>query len=165
MINVLPDQNESPAVRGTGRGRVKILMVDDRPANLLTTQAVLDDLGEDLVTAASAHEAVQHLLREDFGLILLDVMMPEMDGFELARQIRRLRRSRHTPIIFLTAAGNEDSLIKGYEMGAVDYVPVPVVPGVLRAKVRVFVDLYRAIWAVLREEVVKSQRGTAHGRA
>jgi len=143
MINVLPDENESPAARGTGRARVKILMVDDRPANLLTTQAVLDDLGEDLVTAASAHEAVQHLLREDFGLILLDVMMPEMDGFELARQIRRLRRSRHTPIIFLTAAGNEDSLIKGYEMGAVDYLLKPVAPEILRSKVAVFVQLAR----------------------
>ena len=92
---------DSPAENGPALARVRVLMVDDRPDNLFATRAVLEDLGEDLVATTSAVEAVDHLLREDFGLILLDVMMPGMDGFELALQIRRLRRSRHTPIIFL----------------------------------------------------------------
>jgi len=123
--------------------RVKVLMVDDRPDNLFATRAVLEDLGEDLVATTSAVEAVDHLLRQDFGLILLDVMMPGMDGFDLALQIRRLRRSRDTPIIFLTAAGSVEKMTKGYELGAVDYLLKPVAPEVLRAKVAVFIGIAR----------------------
>jgi len=123
--------------------RVKVLMVDDRPDNLFATRAVLEDLGEDLVATTSAVEAVDYLLRQDFGLILLDVMMPGMDGFDLALQIRRLRRSRDTPIIFLTAAGSVEKMTKGYELGAVDYLLKPVAPEVLRAKVAVFIGIAR----------------------
>jgi len=118
-------------------------MVDDRPDNLFATRAVLEDLGEDLVATTSAVEAVDHLLCEDFGLILLDVMMPGMDGFELALQIRRLRRARNTPIIYLTAAGSEARVSKGYQLGAVDYLLKPVVPEILRAKVTVFIRMAR----------------------
>src|ERR1035437_7425162 len=113
---------DSPPENGPDLARVRVLMVDDRPDILFGTRAALGDLGEDLVATTSAVEAVDHLLREDFGVILLDVMMPGMDGFELAFQIRRLRRSRHTPIIFLTAAGSEERMSKGYELGAVDYL-------------------------------------------
>jgi hypothetical protein len=118
-------------------------MVDDRPDNLFATRAVLEDLGEDLVSTTSAVEAVDCLLRQDFGLILLDVMMPGMDGFDLALQIRRLRRSRDTPIIFLTAAGSVEKMSKGYQLGAVDYLLKPVAPEVLRAKVAVFIRMAR----------------------
>jgi signal transduction histidine kinase len=135
-------------------------MVDDRPDNLFATRAALGDLGEDLVATTSAVEAVDHLLREDFGVILLDVMMPGMDGFELALQIRRLRRSRHTPIIFLTAAGSEESLLKGYELGAVDYLLTPVVPEILRAKVAVFIRMARQADKVKRyTEMLEERNG------
>jgi hypothetical protein len=136
-------QLDSPAEHGPVPERVRILMVDDRPDNLFATRAVLEDLGEELVATTSAVEAVDYLLREDFALILLDVMMPGMDGFELALQIRRLRRSRHTPIIFLTAAGSEERMSKGYALGAVDYLLKPVVPEILRAKVTVFIRMAR----------------------
>ena len=134
---------DSPPEHGPVLERVRVLMVDDRPDNLFATRAVLEDLGEDLVATTSAVEAVDHLLCEDFGLILLDVMMPGMDGFELALQIRRLRRSRNTPIIFLTAAGSEARVSKGYQLGAVDYLLKPVVPEILRAKVTVFIRMAR----------------------
>jgi hypothetical protein len=135
-------------------------MVDDRPDNLFATRAALGDLGEDLVATTSAVEAVDHLLREDFGVILLDVMMPGMDGFELAFQIRRLRRSRHTPIIFLTAAGSEESLLKGYELGAVDYLLTPVAPEILRAKVAVFIRMARQADKVKRyTEMLEERNG------
>lgn len=134
---------DSLAENGPDLARVRVLMVDDRPDNLFATRAVLEDLGEDLVATTSAIEAVDCLLRQDFGLILLDVMMPGMDGFDLALQIRRLRRSRDTPIIFLTAAGSLEKMSKGYELGAVDYLLKPVAPEVLRAKVAVFIGMAR----------------------
>ena len=151
---------DSPAENGSVLARVRILMVDDRPDNLFATRAALGDLGEDLVATTSAVEAVDHLLREDFGVILLDVMMPGMDGFELAFQIRRLRRSRHTPIIFLTAAGSEESLLKGYELGAVDYLLTPVAPEILRAKVAVFIRMARQADKVKRyTEMLEERNG------
>jgi two-component system sensor histidine kinase/response regulator len=134
---------DSPTENGPVLERVRVLMVDDRPDNLFATRAVLEDLGEDLVATTSAIEAVDYLLRQDFGLILLDVMMPGMDGFDLALQIRRLRRSRDIPIIFLTAAGSVEKMSKGYELGAVDYLLKPVAPEVLRAKVAVFIRMAR----------------------
>lgn len=151
---------DSPPENGPGLARVRVLMVDDRPDNLFATRAALGDLGEDLVATTSAVEAVDHLLREDFGVILLDVMMPGMDGFELALQIRRLRRSRHTPIIFLTAAGSEESLLKGYDLGAVDYLLTPVVPEILRAKVAVFIRMARQADKVKRyTEMLEERNG------
>ncbi len=121
--------------------RVKILLVDDRPANLLTLESILEDLGQDLVKATSGKEALRHLLRDDFAVILLDVKMPEMDGFETATLIRERDRSRHTPIVFLTAHKDEEHVFRGYYAGAVDFLYKPINPEVLRSKVSVFVDL------------------------
>jgi signal transduction histidine kinase len=123
------------------RERVKILMVDDKPENIVALEAVLDDLGEELIKANSGKEALRACLEHDFAVILLDVKMPDMDGFETAAMIRERDRSRDTPIIFLTALKSEEHLFRGYYMGAVDYLYKPIVPEVLRSKVTVFVDL------------------------
>src|SRR5258708_5256646 len=120
-----------------------ILLVDDRPENLLVLKSLLDDLGQNLVTAASGAEALRCLLAMDFALIVLDVQMPAMDGFETARLIRERPRSGSTPIIFVTAYGpTEEKLFRGYASGAVDYLFKPLIAEVLRAKVLVFIDLY-----------------------
>jgi PAS domain S-box-containing protein len=125
-------------------GKVKILLVDDQPAKLLTYEAILGDLGEHLIKAKSAREALEWLLREEIGVVLTDVSMPDLDGFELARMIRDHPRYRRTSIIFCSAIHMSDQdRLKGYLCGAVDYVSVPVVPEILRAKVAVFADLYR----------------------
>jgi PAS domain S-box-containing protein len=124
--------------------RVNILLVDDQPAKLLSYEVILEELGENLVKANSAQQALEHLLKLDVAVLLIDVCMPELDGFELAAMIREHPRFQKTAIIFISAVllGDVDRL-RGYEMGAVDYVPVPVIPEVLRAKVRVFAELYR----------------------
>jgi two-component system, sensor histidine kinase and response regulator len=123
---------------------IKILLVDDQADNLLSAGAVLECLGQEVVKAESGREALRHLLEEDFAVIVLDVMMPEMDGFETAALIRQRDRSRHTPIIFLTALGrSEEHIRRGYTLGAVDYLAKPFVPEILRAKVSVFVELHR----------------------
>jgi len=122
----------------------KVLCVDDQPANLLTLEATLADLDLDLVKAGSGPEALRQLLQDDFALILMDVRMPDMDGFETAELIRQRKRCQHTPIIFLTAAERDDlQIFKGYALGAVDYLCKPIVPQVLRSKVAVFVDIHR----------------------
>ena len=123
--------------------RMKILLVDDTPDNLVSIEAALSGLGEDLVLANSGKEALRHLLNEDFAAILLDVRMPDMDGFETAELIRSRPRSRQTPILFLTGYRNEEHLFRGYDLGAVDFLFKPIVPEVLRSKVAVFVDLSR----------------------
>jgi two-component system, sensor histidine kinase and response regulator len=124
--------------------RVKILLVDDQPENLLAAEAVLESLGQQIVKAESGREALRHLLDNDFAVIVLDIMMPEMDGFETAALIRQRERSRHTPIIFLTALGRGEEHIRiGYDLGAVDYIVKPFVPEILRTKVAVFVELHR----------------------
>jgi CheY-like chemotaxis protein len=124
--------------------KVNILLVDDQPAKLLTYEAILRDLGENLISANSAREALEHLLKKDVAVVLVDVYMPETDGFELAALIREHPRFHETAIIFISAVLLTDvDRLRGYEMGAVDYVPVPVIPEVLRAKVKVFVELYR----------------------
>jgi signal transduction histidine kinase len=124
--------------------KVKILLVDDQQAKLLSYEVVLAQIGETLIKASSAHEAFECLLKNDIALILIDVCMPDLNGFELARMIREHPRFQRTGIIFVSAVmtTNLDQL-RGYELGAFDYVPVPVVPEVLRAKVKVFVDLHR----------------------
>jgi two-component system, sensor histidine kinase and response regulator len=123
---------------------VRILLVDDQADNLLSAGAVLETLGEDVIKAESGREALRHLLDHDVAVIVLDVMMPEMDGFETAALIRQRERSRHTPIIFLTALGqSEEHIRRGYTLGAVDYLTKPVVPEILRTKVAVFVELHR----------------------
>ncbi|UIK08360.1 response regulator [Neorhizobium galegae] len=123
---------------------VNILLVDDQPAKLLSYEVVLQELGENLIKAQSGREALEHLLRNDIAVILVDVCMPEQDGFELVSMIREHPRYQHTAIIFVSAVMMaEPDRLRGYAAGAVDYVSVPIVPEVLRAKVRVFADLYR----------------------
>lgn len=124
--------------------KVNILLVDDRPENLVALESVLQDLGQNLVTARSGRDALKHVLEEDFACILLDVQMPEMNGFETATLIRSRKRSQHTPILFLTAINkSETHVATGYQIGAVDYVFKPFEPEVLRAKVSAFVELSR----------------------
>ena len=123
---------------------VKILIVDDQPENLLSVGAVLETLGQEVVKAESGREALLRVLDSDFAVIVLDVMMPEMDGFETAALIRQRERSRTTPIVFLTALGrSEEHILRGYNLGAVDYITKPFVPEILRSKVAVFVELKR----------------------
>lgn len=122
---------------------VKILLVDDKPENLVALEAVLDGLGQELIKAQSGKDALRACLEHDFAAILLDVKMPDMDGFETAAMIREREQSKDTPIIFLTALKSEEHLFRGYYMGAVDYLYKPIVPEVLRSKVAVFVDLSR----------------------
>jgi PAS domain S-box-containing protein len=124
--------------------KVNILLVDDQPAKLLTYQAILGDVGEHLLTASNATEALELLLKNDVAVVLIDVYMPDIDGFQLAAMIRNHPRFEKTALIFISAILLTDvDRLRGYEMGAVDYVPVPVIPEVLRAKVKVFVELYR----------------------
>jgi CheY-like chemotaxis protein len=121
----------------------RVLLVDDRKDNLLALEAILQGLPVQTVAAHSGEEALKHLLVEDFALILLDAQMPDMDGFETARHIKRRERTRHVPIIFLTAADRDSHLaMRGYAAGAVDYLTKPFDPWVLRAKVSVFVELW-----------------------
>ena len=123
--------------------RAKILLVDDRAENLLALEAILTSLEQELVFVRSGEAAVEAVLTGEFAVILLDVVMPGMDGFETAAQIKRRGRTPNAPIIFLTAAGSEPELaFRGYAAGAVDYISKPFDPWVLRAKVSVFVDLY-----------------------
>jgi PAS domain S-box-containing protein len=141
-----------PTDNGRAPGqRMKILLVDDTPENLVSLEAALYGLGEHLVMAQSGKEALRHLLNDDFAAILLDVRMPEMDGFETAELIRSRPRSRQTPIIFLTGYKNEEHLFRGYDLGAVDFLFKPIVPEVLRSKVAVFVELGRST-AKLQEQ-------------
>jgi PAS domain S-box-containing protein len=124
--------------------KVNILLVDDQPAKLLSYETILSGLNENLIKAASAREALEQLLRHDIAVILVDVCMPELDGFQLAAMIREHPRFQKTAIIFISAIHLTDvDRLRAYEMGAVDYVPVPVIPEVLRAKVRIFSELYR----------------------
>lgn len=123
---------------------VNILLVDDQPAKLLSYEVILQELGENLIKAQSGREALEHLLRNEIAVILVDVCMPEQDGFELVSMIREHPRYQNTAIIFVSAIMMaEPDRLRGYEAGAVDYVSVPIVPDVLRAKVRVFTELYR----------------------
>ncbi len=132
---------------------VNLLLVDDRPENLLALEAILEPLGERMIRAGSGDEALRHLLVRDFAAILLDVQMPGLNGFDTARLIKARERSRHIPIIFLTAINkDEQHVYLGYEVGAVDYMSKPFQPDVLRSKVAVFVDLYRKQEQIKRQE-------------
>src|SRR3954462_1109652 len=124
--------------------KVNILLVDDQPAKLLAYEVILKELGENLVVASSGREALEYLLKNEVAVILVDVCMPELDGFELAKMIREHPRFQKTAIIFVSAVHmSESDYLRGYEAGAVDYLSVPVVPELLRAKVRVFAELFR----------------------
>jgi PAS domain S-box-containing protein len=137
-----------------------ILLVDDAPANLLALEAVLQTLGEPLVRANSGQEALRRLRDADFAAVLLDVRMPGMDGFETARLIRAQRRSRRTPIIFVTADASDLSVEEAYAMGAVDFLTKPIVPTVLKAKLAFFVELHRS-----RQELQAAERKAVQDRA
>ncbi len=126
------------------QGPVNILLVDDQPAKLLSYEVILGELNERLIRATSAREALEVLLKNDVAVILVDVCMPELDGFELVKMLRQHPRYEKTAIIFISAVQiSDEDRIRGYETGAVDYVPVPVIPEILRAKVRIFVELHR----------------------
>ncbi|MFZ0272911.1 MAG: response regulator, partial [Acidobacteriaceae bacterium] len=128
----------------TADEKVNILMVDDQPAKLLSYEVILAELGENLIKAGSAQEALNTLLRNDIAVVLMDVSMPELDGFELADMIREHPRFGKTAIIFISGVHLTDSdKINGYRRGAVDYISVPIIPEVLRAKIGVFVELHR----------------------
>src|SRR5579871_1863760 len=141
-----------PEARGHDQPeRVKLLLVDDSQENLVSLAATLESLGQELVLARSGAEALRHLLTDDFAAILLDVKMPDMDGFQTAELIRARKRSRHTPILFLTGYKNDEHLFRGYDLGAVDFLFKPIVPEILRSKVTVFVELSRNA-ALLRHQ-------------
>ena len=123
--------------------QARILLVDDRPENLVALEAILSPLNQILVPVRSGQEAVQAVLADEYAVVLLDIMMPGMDGFETAVQLKRHAKSRDVPIIFLTAAtAQPEQAFRGYAAGAVDYLAKPFDPWVLKAKVSVFVDLY-----------------------
>jgi CheY-like chemotaxis protein len=141
--------------------RASILLVDDQPARLLSYEAILSGLNVHCVRALSGHEALAKLLKQDFAAILLDVNMPGMDGFEVARLIRGHPRLERTPIIFITGVHmTEMDQLKGYDVGAIDYMAVPVVPEILRSKVAVLVELFQR-----RSELQELNRSLAEARA
>jgi PAS domain S-box-containing protein len=141
------ERSAMPAVLKNGQSKsdkVNILIVDDRDDKLLALDAILGSLGQNIVKAKSGKEALRHLLKQEFAVILLDVSMPGMDGFETAALIRKRPLSEHTPILFVTSVGSSTTqMYQGYSLGAVDYILTPIVPEVLRTKVSVFVDLWR----------------------
>jgi len=145
--------------------KVNVLLVDDQPEKLLAYEVILAELGENLVKTLSAREALTFLLKNDVAVVLIDVCMPELDGFQLAAMIREHPRFQKTAIIFISAIQVTDvDRLRGYEMGAVDYVPVPVIPDVLRAKVRIFIELFRKT-RELEQMNVKLERWVAERTA
>ncbi|QXJ26060.1 response regulator [Actinomadura graeca] len=153
--------------------KAKILLVDDREENLIALEAILSSLDQDLVRARSGEEALKALLTDEYAVILLDVVMPGMDGFETARDIKRRKKTRDLPIIFLTAVNSDpDYAFRGYAAGAVDFISKPFDPWVLRAKVSVFVELHnknkqlRDQTTLLREQaaLLREQAALLHSR-
>jgi signal transduction histidine kinase len=151
--------------------QINILMVDDQPAKLLSYETILSDLGENMIRASSGRQALEYLLKYDIAVILMDVSMPELDGFELAEIIRQHPRYQKTAIIFVSAVHLTDfDQLKGYAAGAVDYVSVPVIPEILRAKVSIFAELYRKTQQLERlnhelEQRVEERTAELHRRA
>ncbi|MBI1943181.1 MAG: response regulator [Betaproteobacteria bacterium] len=145
-----------------GARKADILLVDDRPENLRALTEVLGGLEQNLVLARSGDEALRCVLKQDFAVILLDVRMPVMDGFETATLIRQRQRSQQTPIIFVTGAYEDTtSMFRGYEVGAVDYIMKPIVPGILRSKIAVFVDLFNKTAGLAREVAERNKAESA----
>jgi len=138
--------------------RADILVVDDLPEKHLTYQVILEELGQNVVAVTSGEDALHVLLERDFAVILLDVNMPGMSGLETAALIRQRRKSRHTPIIFVTAFADDAQTVEGYQLGAVDYILAPIVPEILRAKVNVFVELYRMRAQLAQSHALLEQR-------
>src|SRR5438874_10064835 len=139
----MQEEQTSSDEPGLPQPRARVLLVDDQAANLLALEAILGELGQDLVRAASGEEALRAMLDQDFAVVLLDVQMRGLDGFETARLIRGRERSRRTPIIFLTAHESDQFPVsEAYQLGAVDYLVKPLVPSILRAKVAALVALF-----------------------
>src|SRR5258705_5328666 len=142
--------------------KVNMLLVDDQASKLLSYEVILRDLGENLLKATSGREALEYLLKSEIAVVLVDVCMPDLDGFQLAAMIREHPRFQKTAMIFISAIHLSDmDRLRGYEMGAVDYVPVPVIPEVLRAKVKVFAELYRKTRQLERLNAELEERVTA----
>ena len=140
-------------------GKANILLVDDRPENLLALEAAMEPLGQNVVTASSGEEALRKLMTGDFAVILLDVQMPGMDGFETAEQIKKRERTKDVPILFLTAISREPHhALKGYSSGAVDYLSKPIDPFLLRAKVAVFIELHEKNSLLKKQAELLQQR-------
>src|SRR3954463_8737022 len=138
--------------------KANVLLVDDRPENLLAMETILEDLGQNLVRATSGREALRFLLVEDFALILLDVQMPGLNGFELAELIRERERTQHTPIIFISATSRDEQYVfKGYSLGAVDYMTKPFEPEILKSKVRFFTKLFLQNQEIKRQSALLEQ--------
>jgi PAS domain S-box-containing protein len=155
-------KTERPEVSAKLAGRrakpeVRVLLVDDSAENLVSLDAALEGLDAEMVTARSGTEALRHLLERDFAAIILDVKMPDMDGFQTAEMIRSRKRSRHTPILFLTGYKSDEHLFRGYDLGAVDFLFKPVVPEILRSKVSVFVKLSQHTDLLKRQAEVLSK--------
>src|SRR5262245_28951045 len=147
----MPDDEEIPLPQ-EAPARATVLLVDDHPANLVVLEAILAPLGHELVKASSGEQALKQILQRDFALILLDVQMAGMSGFETAGLIKQHPRSRHIPIIFITAVNRDAAhVFRGYSQGAVDYLVKPFDPDILRSKALVFIDLY------LKGEKLKAQ--------
>ena len=162
-IQMFPVESAGDAARreeaASKKEKINILLVDDQPANLLALEALLAGAGYALVSAASGPEALRCVLEKEFALILLDVLMPGMDGFETAKLIRERRQSAYTPIIFITATGsNENHVSRGYSLGAVDYIYKPIVTEILTAKVNVFAELYTARKQIEAEQKLLDER-------
>src|SRR6266567_9252028 len=140
--------------------KVNVLLVDDRRENLLALEGILKGLNENLVKAGSGAEALKYLLRNEVAVVLLDVEMPDMDGFQTATLIREREKTRHTPIIFLTAISKSDIHVsQGYSLGGVDYIFKPFVPDVLKSKVGAFVEMYKQREEVQRQSaLLKNER-------
>ncbi|MCP3136134.1 response regulator [Pyxidicoccus xibeiensis] len=162
-MSATPTRERLPAVSAEP---VSILLVDDQAEGLLALEATLAPLGQRLVSARSGREALRHLLTQDFAVVLLDVVMPEMDGFETAQLIRERERSRNTPILFLTALSRGTMPeLRGYAVGAVDYLLKPYEPEILRSKVGIFVDLFRKTELVRRQaEALREAQQREHER-
>lgn len=149
----------SAAPLAAGDERASILIVDDHPANLLALEAILEPLGQNVVKASSGARALERLLVEEFAVILMDVQMPGLDGTQTARLIKERERTRHVPIIFLTAISREEAhVFRGYSAGAVDYLLKPFDPDILRCKVQVFVELWLRGRMLERREALLRQR-------
>src|SRR5262245_29628884 len=147
--------------------KVDILVVDDNPTNLVAVEAILNDLGQSVVKATSGAEALRCLLTQEFALIILDVQMPDMDGYETAKLIRDRDKTRATPIIFLTAFDrSEAQVLRAYELGAVDFLQKPIVPTVLKSKAAVFVELFRKTIEIKRQgDILRDIEKKEHERA
>src|SRR5215203_1321895 len=141
--------------------KANVLLVDDRPENLLAMQSILEDLGQNLVCATSGHEALRFLLTEDVALILLDVQMPGLNGFEFAELVRERERTQHTPIIFISATSRDEQYVfKGYSLGAVDYMTKPFEPEILKSKVRFFTRIFLQNQEIKRQAQLLEQANT-----